>query len=397
MTEKTELIELSQESSENKQEKPIAQINQHSIYDYLREHPTVLIACISGLVAVMSFVFNYAINLYNEAYLHYWNVDVIYAVQGNAGQVYIVLFAFLYCLALLLIHGLMSQTSDAYRHYNRLLSALNCARRDHKMKRKELKKGIKQLNNKTKTILLDCEEEDATKDSTTKEAELKSKLDECNNIIRELSEAKKGCSRWVWGNILIAVFFAILIGTVMAAFPVAGMTWETIKKIAISVSYITFFDMLIYFVPAYFSSRYTKETYKKIDFGEFAKDMLDYDNHKFPLSDLIRNGAKSVLTNKKLKLALVQVVAVVIFCLHIFSTTGATSAEQKKDFPIISDETGVYAVVYNNGESLILEKAEILEAGITIDITKQKIIPADNVEYEIQVFDSVIVLNSEDQ
>ena len=45
---------------------------EESIYHYFREHTAFLVTCVSAMVAITSFVLNYAISRYNLAYLQYW-------------------------------------------------------------------------------------------------------------------------------------------------------------------------------------------------------------------------------------------------------------------------------------------------------------------------------------
>lgn len=70
---------------------------------------------------------------------------------------------------------------------------------------------------------------------------------------------------------------------------------------------------------------------------------------------------------------------------------------RKKNFPICTDETGTYAVVYNTGDMLISKAAKIGEDGSTIeiDVRKQKTVSAAQMHYEICTFEEVIVIGKE--
>ena len=45
--------------------------SDESIYHYFREHTAFLVTCVSAMVAITSFILNYAISRYNLAYLQH--------------------------------------------------------------------------------------------------------------------------------------------------------------------------------------------------------------------------------------------------------------------------------------------------------------------------------------
>lgn len=74
-----------------------------------------------------------------------------------------------------------------------------------------------------------------------------------------------------------------------------------------------------------------------------------------------------------------------------YSTAGKEAAQKIQDFPIYIDETGTYAVVYNNGDTLVLKGAHIEDTQIEINVRQQKVVPSSDISYEIHTFETVIV------
>lgn len=373
---------------------PTKQSNE-SIYLFFRNHTAFLVACISATVAVMSFVINYSISKYNLAYLDFWGIDPIYAVSNNDNQIYNVLFSFFYCIAIMVIHALLSGTSDSFRHYNKLLSTLNYQQkrmknivRKHRKCKKELIKALKLISPQEDTLL--------------KTRKIQKELDEIESELQAIAEnrqaskkAKRNYRTWLYLNVGIAIVASYLIGMLFILLMQSTITAKVILFSFILVSGIISFDLLIYFLPAYCSTKCTKKRYEREDYLKFADTMLDSQKHTFPIEEIAKNGLRSMVSNNKLKLALGQFLTAMIMLIFLMTYSGMHAAETKTSFPIYSDDSGVYAVVYNNGQSLVLEAATIEHNRITIDTSKQKILSSDNIIYEVLVFDEVETINND--
>lgn len=390
----TSITESTQTADSNTENDHPAKRSSESIYLFFRNHTTFLVACISAAVAVISFVINYAISRYNLAYLDSWGIDPIYAVSKNDNQIYIVLFSFFYLLAMMVIHALLSGTSDSFRHYNKLLSTLNYQQkrtknivRKHRKCKKELIKALKLISPQEDTLL--------------KARKIQKELDEIESELQAIAEnrqasqkAKRNYRTWLYLNIGIAIVASFLIGMLFILLVQSTITAKEILLSTILVSGIILFDLLIYFLPAYYSTKCTKKRYERKDYLKFADDMLDSKKHTFPIEEIAKNGLRSMVSNKKIKLALGQFFAAMVMFIFLMTYAGMHAAETKTSFPIYSDGSGVYAVVYNNGQSLILEAATIEHDRITIDTSKQRIISSDNIVYEVLVFDEVEIINN---
>lgn len=368
--------------------------NDYSIFDYLKEHTAFSVTFVSAMVAVVSFVLNYANARFNHSYLNYWGIDTVYAMSDNTSQLYVVLCSFLFCVALMLIHGLLSSTSDAYRHYNKLLSTLKwqcrnsraLARRIRKYK-KEIKRALNKIAAKDnpKELLEDCREKIQNADN---------ELAEISDLIQSSVKAQKDYRRWMYFNIGIAFFVAYAIGIIFLLFTRMTITWKDVGSSALVALSIILGDLLLYFLPAYFASRCTKKKYENQYVLKIVEDMMDYEKHRFPVDNIIHNGWKVMVSNSKMKYAAGQFVIAMIIVVFLMSYSGVNSASTKKSFPIYNDASTTYAIVYNNGTEIIMEEAVVNDNSIIIDKSKQKVVESVNISYEVKMFEEVAVIGN---
>lgn len=64
-------IEKSEEKQEEEKYPSNASLEeeQYKVFDYCKEHPGLLVTCVSALVAIISFLLHYAVGRMNYAYL----------------------------------------------------------------------------------------------------------------------------------------------------------------------------------------------------------------------------------------------------------------------------------------------------------------------------------------
>ena len=152
MSTETELVEVEEEhdvSSEN-----IPQEEQYKLFDFFKEHNGFLVTCISALIATMSVIFHFAVGRMNYAYLEYWDIASLHANTGNQNELYTVVCSFLFLLSLMLIHGLLSGTSDAFRYYNKILSRMSWTIRRAQKTRRKLQKKMRKLTKRLDSLSL---------------------------------------------------------------------------------------------------------------------------------------------------------------------------------------------------------------------------------------------------
>ena len=363
---------------------------QYSIYNYFREHTTFLVACISALVAVISFALNYAADLHTSSYLQYWMVDTVYANENNTEQVYAVLLALLYSVTIVIAHTVMSKTANVFGVYNRILSVLKWYYQDTKKEFRAFRKKTRKLLRKIK--IMKKKREMIESDPLYKTVEqLRQEEEACESVLGEIRSMKRTCELWLSLNIIGSAMVVFGLVVVATSLMTVGTREYSIWGPLAAAGLVVTLDFLLYFVPAYRSTRVKKSKYKDISLEQVEEEIQHANNHKFPLAVLLRTSAKSLLSNKRIKQIAVLTLSLLVILVGVYTSSGKNDAEKKKEFPIFIDETGTYAVVYNNGDSLVLKAAYIEDNQIEIDVRQQKVISAKDVSYEIYTFETIIV------
>jgi hypothetical protein len=220
-------------------------------------------------------------------------------------------------------------------------------------------------------------------------------LNESEDSTKELKSARNTLWRWVAIQLVVAVAFSYVIGFIFLSLVNTTSTIEGNLRSSWSIIVIILLDLAIYFLPAYFKSRCTGKKYENGEAIEEILELIKAEVPRFPVDSFINNGMKTMLSDKKLKLAAGQIIAVTVILLFMMSAAGTLSAEQKRSFPIFEDELGSYAVVYTSGSTRFMEEVAISDGIIVIDTTKQRVITSDDITYHNEVFDEVSVIRIE--
>lgn len=388
----------SSELQEQKKESPDGAVegNQYKIIDYFKERTSLLVTCVSALVAIMSFVLHFAVSRMNYAYLAYWGIASLHANTNNRNELDMVLCALLYTLSLFLIHIFLGKTSDVYRHYNQLLSMV-------KQSIKLTKKTNKQFSKK----LSECEDQfnilSATEKDTAQKEEVKKRIEECKEL---LDKGKKGIRKLIIGRIKLYswVVIQIMISIVLSYF--FGSLFLLLLNITVSIQesirltriivFIIFVDLFIYFVPSYFATRCIEKNLTNEEVLAYTAELLSNDIPSFPIRQFARNGLKSIFSDRIIKIAAFMSLVITTILLFALTIVGTLSAEQQRSFPIYKTDSASYAIVYTSGSTRFMEEATIKDGMILIDTTKQRIITTDDIAYTIEVFDSVSIIRIDD-
>lgn len=390
MSTETEIAEVKEEINASPENTP--KENDYKIFDYFKEHTGLLVTCVSALVAIMSFILHYAVGRMNYAYLAYWDIGSLHANISNQNELYTVVCSLLYLLSLMLIHSLLSGTSDTFRYFNKLLSTMRLSIKESRKRNAKFRSKVQELSNQFESLTPEEKQSESAIEAEKELEEAKSILDESEDSSKELKSARNTLWRWVVIQLTVAVAFSYVIGFIFLSLVNTTSTIEGNLRSSQAIIVIILLDLAIYFLPAYFKSRCTGKQYENGDAIEEILEMIKSEVPSFPFDSFLKNGMKSMLSDRKLKLAAGQVIAVTVILLFMMSASGTMSAEQKREFPIFEDELGSYAVVYISGSTRFLEEATIGDGTIAIDTSKQRVIASDDISYHIEVFDNVSVI-----
>jgi len=369
---------------------------QYKILNYFKEHTGFFVACVSALVAMMSFVVRLAMGRMNYAYLEYWDIPTLYANIDNQNELHLIVCTLLYILALMLIHALLSKTSTAYRKYNKLLTTMKQQIKHAKKIRGKLRREAKICSKIINKLKPEEKESEATQKAQTYIKKAKEDDAVIQNDIREEQRLCRATRKWIILNIGISIILSFLVGLMFALLMKTTIAIKDFVDASKLIACVILFDLLLYFLPAYMATRCTKKQYEDIEITRFIEEMNPKAMPTFPIDSIVGKGYISILSDKRIKQAIAQIVFVTILILFLVPALGTSSAKLKEDFPIYSDESGTYAIIYFSDSTVFMEEATVQDRTILIDTSKQRIITTDDLAYNSISFDNVVINRIED-
>ena len=121
------------------------------------------------------------------------------------------------------------------------------------------------------------------------------------------------------------------------------------------------------------------------------------DNIVSDLKKKDKNPAKTLgmdLSNQKVKAVIITVVIVAVIFLFMQIQNAQISCNQKKDFNITDIDGQSYAIVYNNGDEYILEKAKEEGQNLVIYTQDKRVIRNQDISYEYRSYDMIEIKRS---
>ena len=373
-------------------EEPINKVDngnrKYRVYNYMKEHTTVLVACVSAFVAVVSFLVNFAVDQYSNAYLRYWMIDTVYKMDHDTGLFHRFILTVLYIGVIIFIHQIMTKTASAFGYYHKFLSALRWNYKGKKKIRRRIKHQVRRVVRQNRRLAKI--DHDHVGSALFSEIEsLKNQQQRIDSEIREIGCLKFTCDVWIGINVLISalIMFAIV------WFVVYLVQFNNTGKGGVGPVIFSVLMVLCEFILYFFPVCCARKADKRKEFGieELQKEIEQANHYSFPIVWLFEVEIKELLSDLKIRQLLVAVLLIFAVLIGTYISAGKNSAMRMKEFPICADETGTYAVVYNNGESLVLKSVEISENQIEIDVRKQKVVSATDVSYQIHTFETVVV------
>ncbi len=367
---------------------------KYSIFYYCKEHTAFTIACISALVAILSFVIDYAIMLYNHAYLSFWKVDDIYSIQNSKLQLYTVFMAFVLVITTSAISIIMSKTADVYK---KNYEFIYIAQKSFRIDRKEIKLCNKRIRAQEKMLksVGSCLEVNEMQKNLHNQ---KATIEEIKKRIKNLKKKIRKRSILLLAETLPTAFLAFTAAALvymMFLMNAVDFEWGRALSIVLKIAtpmvllslavYITFNHLLI-----------RKEYAGNSDLNEILANYKFPEENLYPIDKLFFGSAQTFASNTNLKIALFLLCFSSIVCVFMFAFYGQGLAHEKKDFAIYSCEGMDYAIVYNNGESTIMKEAIVDGNNIYIDTCRQQVMSAKDIQFTICSFENVILMERGD-
>lgn len=350
--------------------------NNHSIYNYLKGNPTVLLAFISAIVAFVTFFAKFATLIYSQKELEFWEFDSSYATFGDESIIYTVIFAVIFSCFIIISSMLLSFTYEVYFQHKKDYLLVKFYLNKEKDRLKSITKKAK--NDKIKKQKTDLEEK-------------------IEQIKQEMDKSKKSTLKDLFFNILFTLSIVFL------------------NSILIAISIVSYVDIdtwlvvLIFFLTQIFTAKLLKfitkktiikkkELKKECDKFEINANFFEEQEYKeYPFNKLFRNGICSVLSNSNIILILVMIIlnSIALCCFFAFEKIDPT--ENSKIFQITEIDNTPYVIIYQDGEKYYLEEFdEIKETegkeskeSIIVYTNMQRIITPEDITIKVKKYDYI--------
>lgn len=335
----------------------------YRIYEYMKAHHSLLIACVSAMVAVASLVCCLLTYVIQCICLNTWNVPVeIIGEIGKGKYFYAIIYGTLFYLAIPVGDNWLSVYFDKILYhfdYIRLMNRL-IKRLPEYQKNKEDKKFVKKRTR-----------------------ELKKKV---NRIKRKL----------VIRVIILLVIFGVVLELTYVCFQIslAKITWETMMVFAVGIVFLYGLSLWKY-----------KKLHRNVKLPELEKRVQKVGNFEktcelmMEICDIAAEVEDSHNENKSIReyMSDEDIVLGIAMVIRSFLTLSIALVlvsfiipKVQKEFWIYSDNAGKqYAVVYRDDKKVVLEEAEIEEKKILINTGKQLIKTYEGNVFEYRKFDEV--------
>lgn len=368
--------------------------DEYSIWNFFKEHTSLLIACVSAVIAIFSFFFNMTIYLNIYTYLNFWEVNILHVKYDTANQLYNIILAFLFQLLTLSTTYLISNTYDAYSQrqkiYILIKHNLKKAKKDSKALGKKLakeKKELLKLKQRSKTEGLIKEQFERVECIEKEYSTNKETIDEVNDSYKKIK--KRNIRLLIVSDVIC--FLIMFVGCFI--FIPSAYTGKHLFVALIFAFLYVGVNTLLYGIINSILIHCSVKKKEKIDVNECAdiiSKFIDY-----PIERIFLGQAKTIVSNKIIQKVGVQLIIAIIVFFGVFSYSGHSEAKNQKEFYCISNEEDLYVVIYNTGEDLILKKAYIDNELITIDLSVQKMISAKDVVLHKKKFSEVEMIRIE--
>ena len=359
-----ELIEIIED--ENKK-------NEYSIYEYLKNTPSVFIAVVSTIVAIVTFFAKYITLISARKELEYWGIEPTYASFGDESLVFPVVISIVYSFLTMLVTLLFTATYEAYLFDKKKYLLVKYYKRSQRKIAREMKKKCRNTNEDSEEKQY-CEKYNLIS-SIIKKLEKQSRKDLFINSIPIVILLLMNSFLFVQSNTLNS----------------KGEIWQNILG-AFIIQIITLWILSLFSNRKVLNKKRLKEecTDATIVMERIAKSECK----EYPMLSFFTQGIKSFLNNTNISLV---VIILLMNCFSVCITTYLRPIESENSIPITYVDDIQYAIVYQKGNQYFLEEAESewqkdkskLEYVLKIYTNMQRIVTTDDLLINVFEYDDV--------
>lgn len=387
--------EILEGKAEPTNKEKLSNISQYHAYEYFKHHSSAFFAIASAVVAIISLVLNFAAFLSTNSYLMYFRVDNV-AYRASIQFIYLFAISLIFFAVIILFQGFLSKTFDVYLPYKKKLLLYKYY---FKKNKKDIEYG-KKMRTAIRENLIETSDSIADDKKTQTEKNLTWLSESAKKIESEYKSIKKDVRKWRIAYYILLVLSCILVWGVLSIasillLSIASYEWDNIISSAMIFSVLF---VLIGALENWFLSCVLRVNRKKIkaDANLDKKEVLPLysDLPEFPISSILDGNFKSFLSDSNCKRFIATIMLCLTLVVMVSSWSGVQSAKTQKAFFVLDDNDQTYVLIYNNGESAILEKAEINGNNIIIDTTHQKIVSSIGLDMKKYEYESVEIVRT---
>ncbi len=370
--------------------------DEYSIFNYLKEHHSLLIAIISGIMAIFSFLINIVNYMNINAYFMFWDIEISQITINSSNQIYSIITAFLFQAMLILATWFILNTYDSYRKRQQSFMYIKLK---HRKAKKILKAKYKEEQKNEKRVLTlkqmsdKGHEFERLEEIEKIEKAISYTKNEIYTMKRELEEEYKGIQahrnqdkkRIMISNIM--AFVTVFLGCIIFFTTLVYYNNAIWAALFYAIVYVGI-NAAIHSGINYFSVK--RELKKIIDNDE--QKIVEIANWDSPIEKVIWRNWKLVISNRTVKSIIIQLIIITIAFMISFSYVGYSKAKSQKDFRYVISEEESYVVIYNNGDDLVMKKAFIDADNISIDLSVEKTISVNDVVIYKKSFSKVDIV-----
>ncbi len=381
----------------SKEDTNIKSKNGYRIYNYFKNNMSSFLAFVSALIAAISVMLNFLGYITTKAYLSYFEVDPNIRVESMN-----LLYLFAIGLTLIIVQCLsqsfLSSTFDTYRPYKQrfllLKYSLKNIKKEWNLNHSNIRLIVRSLNR------IHITDKNKKEFDYIKNMSDKLKYNE-QKVFTDYLKIKKVVRKQMLRNYTLicmscivawlALFFVFSVFLSISAVDTKSSLFFTsfISLILVLISVLeNWFFSCVLFID--------RKQIKKDALTDKADRVLSYEDFpETPLETMLFGKPRNMLSDSNITKCLGTTIFV-LFLLFILSPWCVReSAKNQKEFFVVNENDIVYAVIYNDGEKMVLEKAEIVENNLTIDSKEQKVIDVIGITTKKCTFENVVINRTE--
>lgn len=362
----------------------------YRIYEYLKEHPSVMIACVSAIIATASFAMNAVIFFVDYKYFSFWGFDIARGEYKNPNQIYILSASIVFVLTINIVQKYFGELFSTYLRRTEYIPVSKAILRD-------FKKTIRMINNtKKKRNSTRNAAQSTPKQNKNPEKGIGDVLPKIRQIRSTIRKENWNVIKELFAFLVPSGFLMILIG--MLYFGAVGTAklsfWICIL---ISLLYPIFLVLLNFLLSYCFVrvpfNRKIKETAKNNPQELISMFNENNQTGKSPFSYRLKDMLnKDTIKDSKLGSHIVSIMMAVVVYFIVFSFSANSIQAARKEFPVCYIDKNLYVIVYQSSDTYYMNQAEIDCDHLTIDTRSHRIITSDDTIYTNIKFEDVTIL-----